>query len=971
MSLSSERNTVQNPLVKYATLESWEYLTPEKSLLLRKGESGLLYKNVLMKKLIEFNPNFIDQDSANSIVNQIETVSNNIEGNAQILYWLRGQKSVFDSKQNRQRNVKVVDFKRPEKNIFHVTDEWQYTNGQKSKRADIMFLINGIPVGIVETKNAKKTQAIEEAWTQIKEYHKEVPEMLTMPQVFNITHLIDFYYGATWSLNRKNIFNWKDEEKGNFEKKVRNFFNTSRFLQMLRDWILFFIKEDELQKTILRQHQARAVDKIVNRCLDKKKKTGLIWHTQGSGKTFTMITSAKQILENDEHYEKPTVILMMDRNELEGQLAGWVDRILGEMKSHNIAIEHATSKVKLQKLLKSDFRGLIISMIHKFAGMPKDLNTRSNIFVLLDEAHRSVGGDLGTYLISALPKATLIGFTGTPIDKTAYGKGTFKIFGKEDEKGYLDKYSISESIEDKTTLPLKYTLAPNEVRVKSELLEKEFFSLMESEGISDIDELNKILDKAVNIKTFLKSPDRIRQVAEFIARHYRENVEPMGYKAFLVGVDREACALYKQALDKFLPEDYSVPIYSAAQHDSERYPLVYKYQIDAAQEKNYRKIFIKPDSKPKIFIVTDKLLTGFDAPVLYAMYLDKPMRDHVLLQAIARVNRPYEISSDTRKPCGLVVDFVGIFEKLEKALSFDSDVVNSVIENIDLIMDRFKNAMENEMAKYIDLAKGPVDDKTIEKAIDYFADQNKREKFYNQFKELESFYEILSPSPGLRDYLESFKALSQLFRIIRNAYKKKTVFYDELSKKTAHLVKEQVESYGPQNTLQEVEINEKTLKALKDKGSSDHSKVINLVNSIRKKIDDDGEDSPYLFAIGERANLIMEMYDDRQCSTKEALQDIENLINEIVKSQKEQEQSGFDINTFSIYWTLNKAGIQQAKDQAPLINDIFKRFSNFKDNPEELRQLKAELYKILLNLTDKDKMLILVQDLISINRKTK
>lgn len=157
----------------------------------------------------------------------------------------------------------------------------------------------------------------------------------------------------------------------------------------------------------------------------------------------------------------------------------------------------------------------------------------------------ALGGDLGNFLMAGLPNATYIGFTGTPVDKTAYGKGTFKTFGMEDEKGYLHKYSISESIEDGATLPLYYNLAPNDMRVPYEQLDKEFLSLAETEGICDIEELNKILDRAVNLKNFLKAPSRIEKIAKFVADHYKENVEPLGYKAFLVAVDREACAHYK------------------------------------------------------------------------------------------------------------------------------------------------------------------------------------------------------------------------------------------------------------------------------------------------------------------------------------------------------------------------------------------------------------------------------------------
>ncbi len=969
LNIGTEEPTVQKPLIKYAVQEGWTYITPSDALSLRKGEGGVLFNRILEEKLIELNPDFINQDNVNRVIQQIESVSNNIEGNAEILRWLRNEKSILDPEEKRNRNVTVIDYQNPDNNLFHVTDEWQYSNGREVNRADVMFLINGIPVAIVETKSPKKAKGIEEGLIQIREYHHETPEMLTMPQVFDITDLIYFYYGVTWNLERINLFNWKDEEKGNYEKKVKRFFNQERFLKMLKEWILFFIKDDELKKTVLRQHQSRAVEKIVDRCFDKTKKTGLIWHTQGSGKTFTMITASRQILEKKEVFGKSTVLLMIDRNELEGQLSKWVDRILGELNSLDINIEPATSKKRLQELLKSDFRGLIISMIHKFDNIPKNINTRENIFVLMDEAHRSVGGDLGNYLLGALPNATLIGFTGTPIDKTVYGKGTFKIFGKEDDKGYLDKYPIIESIEDKTTVPLKYALTPSEISVSAELLEKEFLGLAEAEGVSDVDELNKILDEAVKLKTFLKSRGRITRVAQFVAKHFKENIEPLGYKAFLVGVDREACALYKEALDKELPPEYSMAIYSPAQHDSEKYPLVYHYQINAVEEKKARKLFPKPDTLPKIFIVTDKLLTGFDAPVLYCMYLDKPMRDHVLLQAIARVNRPYIQPGDINKPCGLVVDFVGIFSKLEKALAFDSDVVNGVIENIELIFKRFNEIMQTKAKEYKDLCKGPVDDKAVEKAIDVFSDKEKREEFFKLYKEIETYYEILSPDPKLRDHIEDFTQLTCLYQIIRNAYRQKTALYGDIARKTATLIQKEVGILGLTKTTKNVLIDEKILKSIKDSNSSDNSKVINLVNSIRDTVMKESDEAPYLKSIGDRAEEVLEFYDDRQISTKEALNKVEELIKESFEAQNEMKKTGYDINTFSIHWILKQEKIDDLMKYAQIINSVFLKFPNYKYNKEEFRQMKAELYKHLLPVAGKEDMINIVKKILKLNRK--
>lgn len=967
--LGSEQSAVQSPLIRYAEETGWEYIPPSDALTMRRGEGGMFFNRVLEDKLIELNPGLINSSNVIEIVGRIEGVRNTIEGNADILAWLRGEQSIYDEDNKRERNVTVVDYERFNRNVFQVTEEWQYTNGQETNRADVMFLINGMPVAVVEAKSARKAKGIEEGLIQIREYHHETPEMMTAPQVFDVTHLIDFYYGATWNLDRKNLFNWRDDEPGNFEKKVKRFFDRRRFLKLLKEWILFFYKEDELQKTILRQHQTRAVEKILSRCAEEVRKTGLIWHTQGSGKTFTMITAARMILQDKDTFGKATVILMIDRNELEGQLAGWVERLLGEISSQDVKIEHATSKRRLRELLGSDFRGLIVSMIHKFDGIPKNINTRDNIYVLIDEAHRTTGGDLGNYLLGALKNATLIGFTGTPIDKTAYGKGTFKVFGKEDDKGYLDKYSIAESIEDGTTVELRYTLAPNEIRVPRDRLEAEFLSLAEAEGICDVDELNRILDDALKLKTFLKASDRVEKVAAFVAEHFRKNVEPLGFKAFLVAVDREACALYKEALDSVLPPEYSLPIYTAAQHDSEKYPLVYKHQVAPDDEKKARKLFPKADTLPKIFIVTDKLLTGFDAPILYSMYLDKPMRDHVLLQAIARVNRPYEQGENVHKACGLVVDFVGIFEKLEKALAFDSDVVSGVIEDLDLLLERFKELMGGPAQTYLSLCRGQIDDKTVERAIETFTDKEQRIAFYETYKQIETLYEILSPSPDLRDYIDDFGSLSLLYQIVRNAFERRTELYGDVARKTRELVKETAESRGLDAVLPVVRIDEKTLEAIKEKGGYDGAKVVNLVNGIRTTVADEQAANPYLKSIGERAEEILEAYDDRQVTTEDALKQIEALINEIIEARKRRSEMDFDGTAFAFYWILKKESVAEPESTAQSIRTLLDRFPNHRDNVAELRQLKAELYKILLPLAGKDRMVSIADRLLRMEDK--
>src|SRR3990170_3447616 len=665
-------------------------------------------------------------------------------------------------------------------------------------------------------------------------------------QIYALTHLIKYYYSSTWNFSNKSLFNWREElglelSDSSFERLVKSFLDRERVIKLVTDYILFTRQDDELKKVILRPHQTRAVEKIIERTVDKDKRRGLIWHTQGSGKTYTMIVAAKKIMENP-LFENPTVLMLVDRTELETQLFGNLTAVGVEN------LEIADSKRELRELLQQDRRGLIVSMIHKFDDIPQDINTRENIFVLVDEAHRTTGGDLGNYLMGALPNATYIGFTGTPIDKTSHGKGTFKIFGVEDPPhGYLDKYGIAESIEDGTTVRLHYTLAPNELRPKRDVLEREFLNLAETQGISDIETLNRVLDKAVTLKNMLKNKERMENVAAFVVEHFKDYVEPMGYKAFLVAVDREACALYKKELDKFLPKEYSEVVYSPFYEDE---ALLSEYHMSEEQEKRIRKAFRQPDKNPKILIVTEKLLTGFDAPILYCMYLDKPMRDHVLLQAIARVNRPYEDNTGRKKPSGFVLDFVGIFDKLEQALSFDSADISGIVKDIETLKQRFSEMIKKAKTDYLTLIKGKTKDKAVEAVLDHFRNDTKRQDYYEFFKELSIIYEILSPDAFLRPYIDDFDTLARMYKILIEAYEPGVIIDREFTRKTAKLVQENTKCEKIKSTLDIYEINENTLRKLQEDGSSDTEKVFNLLRSIDVIVEKGTDVTPYLHSIG-------------------------------------------------------------------------------------------------------------------------
>ncbi len=443
MPTPGEHKTVQARILVYAQEIGWRYVSREEAerrrgftpypdplpedgareMAERAHKASLFFGDLLHAQVRAFNPKYKEAEGA--LMGEFQRLHTDIYGNRDFLTALRNQHKFFSVEDNRELDLTLIDYgdvARPReqwRNFYEVTEEFYFHNGRHGTREDVVFLINGIPLLVIECKNAGKDEAIALGVDQIRRYHDETPEVMVPQMLFTATEAIGFDYGVTWNMVRRNIFRWKHEQIGNLEAKVKSFCAVPHVLRLLKDFILFAEKDEELQKIILRQHQTTGVEKVVQRALDPKLTRGLIWHTQGSGKTYTLIKAAELLFKAPEA-EKPTILMMIDRNELEDQML----KNLVSLGLNNV--EHAHSIARLNQLLKSDYRGIVVTTIQKFQGMPANINERPNIYVLVDEAHRTTGNDLGNYLMAGLPNATYIGFTGTPIDKTAYGRGTLQ-----------------------------------------------------------------------------------------------------------------------------------------------------------------------------------------------------------------------------------------------------------------------------------------------------------------------------------------------------------------------------------------------------------------------------------------------------------------------------------------------------------------------------------------------------------------
>ncbi len=954
MTRLSEKRDVQDALINYLVGIGWDYLPPAEVMEARGGDPREPFLLPTVEaQLVALNPGLVTPENVADELRRLRTVRADPTGNEAFLHALRGRWTVYDPAERRERNLALVDYDDLGANRFTFTQEFAFEDRDR-RRIDLLLFLNGFPVLAVENKSPTVRDPELEAFDQVQRtYTARIPDLLKFVQLFAAAD-VRLHYGATWNDSLKAFYRWKASGRDyGLERLAKTLFDREHLLRVLRDYVIFFRADDQTHKFVLRPHQIRAVERIEARVaaasLSPRPQTGegrgpgrgvratsgLVWHTQGSGKSLTMIVAAHK-LRRVARLENPTLLVVVDRLELESQM-------LQNLEAFGFpAVVRAESKDHLADLLGSDYRGLVVTTIHKFDRLPKNLNRRDNIVLLIDEAHRSQEGDLATYMRAALPRATYFGFTGTPIDRGIVGRGTFETFGKPDPDGYLDKYGIDESIEDGTTVPLYYTLAPMDLRVDRDTLEDEFFRIVEELGIASLEELNRLLDRSDKLKAVLKAPDRVDEVAAHVADHYRESVEPLGVKAFVVAIDREACALYKEALDRYLPASWSRVVYTPYHKDT---GLLRLHHMDDAEEKRVRKAFRDPEALPKVLIVTEKLLTGYDAPVLYAMYLDKPLKDHTLLQAIARVNRPYP-----EKESGLIVDYIGVFENLQRALAFDASVIETGLIDLEVLKGRFADLL-GAIQERLEPVRLEEEQGRTTRILDHFFEEEPREAFVEQFKELQTAYEILSPDPFLRDYLDDYALVAQVYQVVYNHFNpeaEKRRLQRELLAKTDSLIRQHVTASAIAE-MPVYPITRDLANVIEADDVGERVQVTNLYRSLRIHIEEHRREQPYLVSIGERVEAVIQALRDRQISVKSALTQMTDFSEEAVAAREAQETSDLSREEFTLFWVLKAQAVRDPEGAARDVERILAEHAGWPYNAGLERRARAEIYRVLLS----------------------
>lgn len=781
----NEDNTIEQMMLSTLQKNGWKYIPAEE---LPRMYSDVLVEPMVKEALIRLNPEIAEDPSrADEVIYKLRTLVLSVQPHNLVTQNEIFKKMIFEEnsypfgKDGRMVPIRFFGTMRKEDlalNEYVVTNQWIYPQAEGGKRLDIVLLINGFPIAIGELKTPVRSAITWlDAAGDISAYEKSIPAMF-VTNVFNFaTEGKCYRYGSiNMPINMWGPWHTATHKSegslADVKISVEDMISPKNVMDIFQFFTMFATdKKYRKYKIICRYQQFEGANMIVNRVIAGYPKKGLIWHFQGSGKSLLMVFAAQKLRMIPE-LKNPTVVIVDDRIDLETQITATFNA------SDIPNLTSAATKEELLSFFRGDMRKILITTIFKFGEVSGELNPRDNIIVMVDEAHRTQEGDLGEKMRMALPNAFFFGLTGTPINRV--DKNTFATFGaEEDRTGYMSRYSFSDSIRDGATLPLHFEPVPVELHVDKEKLDREFEAMTDEAGLSK-DEKNE-LSRRVNMKAIMYNPARIRKVCEHIAKHFKEKIEPNGYKGQVVVYDRECCLMYKAVLDELLGEEASTIVMDTNNDKEDRYK---KYRRDRDAEGKVLDTFRDPASPLKLVIVTAKLLTGFDAPILQVMYLDKPMKDHTLLQAICRTNRTY----DQGKTHGLIVDYIGIFDDVARALDFDENSMRKIITNIEEIKKQLPTLLKKCLGYFLGV------DRTIEgweglmAAQECLPTNKEKDAFAADYRVLNRAWDALSPDVFLNAYKADYQWLSRVYESVKPTDGRGGLIWASLGAKTIELV---------------------------------------------------------------------------------------------------------------------------------------------------------------------------------------
>ncbi|MHB2016750.1 MAG: type I restriction endonuclease subunit R [Candidatus Xenobia bacterium] len=882
---ASPSNTVEEPLAKYGRGPKgigWRYAAPAD---VPRKIQEVLVESWLRDALIRLNLEIAAQpDRADEVLYKLRAIvlsvrsDGLIRANEEMTAWMRGERSMPFGQNNEHVPVRLIDLDDLLQNQYVVTQQFTYRAGPTERRADLVLLINGLPLVLIEAKTpVKKCISWVDGAVQVHDdYEKFVPELFVC-NVFSVATEGKAYHYGSIGLPIKDWGPWhldsgdaKHHPLESLKLSAESMLRPNVVLDILGSFTLFATdKKKRRIKIICRYQQYEAANKIVGRVVAGYPRKGLIWHFQGSGKSLLMVFAAQK-LRMHAYLKNPTVLIVVDRIDLDSQ-------ITGTFSAADIPnLEKADSRDKLQQLLAQDVRKIIITTIFKFGEASGALNERNNIIALVDEAHRTQEGDLGRKMREALPNAFLFGLTGTPINRS--DRNTFYAFGAdEDEKGYMSKYGFEESIRDGATLKLHFEPRLIDLHIDKPAIDAAFKEM--TGGLSDLDRDN-LAKTAAKMAVLVKTPERVRRMCEDIVQHYQSKVEPNGFKGQIVTFDRESCLLFKADLDKLLPPEATEIVMSVQAADKKDHPEYAKYDRSRDEEERLLDRFRDPGDPVKLLIVTAKLLTGFDAPILQVMYLDKPLRDHTLLQAICRVNRTY---SD-QKTHGLIVDYLGIFDDVAAALEFDDQSIKQVVSNIQELKDKLPEVMQKCLAFFPGIDRSQQGYEGLIFAQQCLPNNQVRDNFAGEYSVLNKIWEALSPDPVLGPFEKDYKWLSQIYQSVQPSSGQGKLIWHSLGAKTIELIHQNVHVNTVRDDLDTLVLDADLLEAVLSNPDPKKAKdiEIKLIQRLRKHAG-----NPKFKQLSERLDALKDRFESGQINSVEFLKQLLVIAKETLQAEKE------------------------------------------------------------------------------------
>lgn len=773
----------------------------------------------------------------------------------------------------------------PSENYCVVTNQWEFPRQSRDggRRLDLVFIINGIPVVIGETKTTVRPQVTwADGATDILHYQKSIPEMFVPNILTFATEGKELFYGSVGLPVDKWGPWFADEERkhGALEDVKRNFrhlLSPERVLDIYRYYTVFSASsKGEKIKIVCRYQQYLGGEAIVQRVLGtftagEGPKKGLIWHFQGSGKSWLMVFAAQKLRKLNE-LKAPTVVIVDDRIDLEDQITG--DFTHAEIPN----VESAKDKDALEEFFTQDQRKILITTIFKFGDVIKQLSDRSNIIVMVDEAHRTQEKDLGAKMRKALPNAFFFGLTGTPINRRDHN--TFAAFGAEEDEGrYMSKYTFQHSVADGATLELNFKTVPVELNLDKEKLQEEFGEL--TDMISEEEKTELI--KRTSVEAFFTAEKRINDVCKYIVNHFRNNVEPSGMKAQVVVYNRDCCIKYKKAIDALLGTDDATAIVMHTSGDKADDYKAHKRTRD--DEKRLLDHFRDPLSPLKIVIVTSKLLTGFDAPILQCMYLDKPMKNHTLLQAICRTNRKYT----TDKKCGLVVDFVGVFDNVARSLAFDEETIKTIISNIEEIKALIPGFIEECVNFFPGVNRNIGGWEGLQAAQQCLVDEKIKTTYAKHFARLAKAWETVSPDPSIMQYQVDYTWLAQVYQSVRPVGSDGSLVWTILGAKTIEIIHRNIDTIDIGTPLEDLVVDADVIDSVLEDTKKIEKKAFEIERMLKLRLGEH-KNNPNFKKFADKLDELRQRMEQNLISSIDFLRELLETAKEILKQEQINEQ---------------------------------------------------------------------------------